>query len=201
MGQKVAPLIFRSKIYPTYLNNFNPFINLKSSIHELIIIDILIKSQISLNILDIYFKKNYKKSIYCNIILSSTNQISIIQKKFNSKFKLNTNKIYFNFYILKNPLISATFILNYIIHQYKLNKFSLRTLLQQVVLLITKKHKIKGLKCMVSGRINGVQIAKVETFNFNKISLQCLNCLVRYKNINIRTKYGILGFKLWLFLS
>ena len=80
-------------------------------------------------------------------------------------------------------------------------KNSLRKIIPYFIFLIYKKYKIKGCKCIISGRINGVQIAKSETFKFNECSLQDKVLNIKYNFINIPTKYGLLGIKIWLFLN
>lgn len=202
MGQKVHPLIFRSKIFPeykNYYNNFNKFTDVITCINIYRYIVFYKK----LNIVDVYLRKTHSEVYMCLLVLFSKNQyygnkkliytiLSSIQKNFN-------DTLFINLYVLKHPLLSTKFILNYIIIRYKSYKSSLRKLVKEIVILLLNKYKIKGIKLLVSGRINGVQRAKTETFKFNEVSLHKLNLYVRYDTIDLNTKYGILGFKLWLF--
>lgn len=103
--------------------------------------------------------------------------------------------------VLKYPLISTYFILKYLYKKIIFTKNSLRKIIPYFIFLIYKKYKIKGCKCIISGRINGVQIAKSETFKFNECSLQDKVLNIKYNFINIPTKYGLLGIKIWLFLN
>ena len=200
MGQKINPLIFRSKIFPIYTNSYNTYSTTKLNLVKYLNFKkSLIQDFKNINVLDIVFKNNYKNKCMFSIILVSKNQY------YNNKKYINTilfkyNKILFiRIQILKQPLLSAKFILNYIIEQYKLKKISIRKLIKQIVCLILNKYKIKGIKFLISGRINGVQMAKTEVFKFNEISLQKLNFYVNYSNNYITTKSGVIGFKLWLF--
>jgi len=61
--------------------------------------------------------------------------------------------------------------------------------------MISNTYNLKGFKCLISGRLNGSQMAKIETFKFNKSSLQHISSYVKFTSINISTKYGLLGVK------
>lgn len=102
---------------------------------------------------------------------------------------------------LKHPLLSTYFILNYLCKKFFATNGSLRKILPQFVLLINNKYRIKGFKCIISGRIKGVQMAKLETFKFNESSLQDKRSYIKYNFISISTKYGLIGIKVWLFLN
>ncbi len=209
MGHKVNSLIFRSKNFPYYSNVWNNYNFTSQSIKYYLNLQIFIKIKKLLNIL--YIQSNYYNNTYCiyNIILFSKSCffknksydkilfLEFLRKNYSKKIKFGLNIV-----VLKHPLLSTSFILRYLYNKLLDNrKNSLRKIIPQLVLLINKKYKIKGLKCIVSGRINGVQMAKLETFKFNESSLQNKTSDIRYNFLNIHTKYGLLGIKIWLFLN
>lgn len=122
--------------------------------------------------------------------------INLCFLKFLKRNYLTKIKFGFNFVVLKHPLLSTHFILKYLYYKISYTKYSLRKIIPQFVVLINKKYKIKGFKCIVSGRINGVQMAKLETFKFNESSLQNKTLHIKYNCISIPTKYGLLGIKI-----
>ena len=208
MGQKVNSLIFRSKSFPYYINLWNNFNLTYKHIKFFINVKMFIKNIKQLNILYIQNNSYYSDYYIYNIILFS-NSIYIKNKqyiilyfsKFLKKNYFKKIKFGFNFVILKHPLLSTYFILNYLHNKILYTKSSLRKIIPQLVVLINNKYKIKGFKCIVSGRINGVQMAKIETFKFNESSLQNKVIYIKYNFISIPTKYGLLGIKIWLFLN
>ena len=197
MGQKINPLIFRSKIFPIYKNCYNTYYTTKLNLIKYLNFKIVLLNDLKfINVLDILFKNNYKNKCIFSIVLVSKNQY-YNNKNYINNILVKYNKLLFiRIQVLKQPLLSAKFILNYIMLQYKLRKISVRKLIKQIVHLILSRYKIKGIKFLISGRINGVQMAKTEVFKFNEISLQKLDFFVDYSNNFISTKSGLIGFKL-----
>ena len=58
--------------------------------------------------------------------------------------------------------------------------------------------KVIGIKILVSGRINGAEIARTEKLTFGRIPLSSISTKIDYKCSHIWTKYGILGLKIWI---
>ena len=56
-----------------------------------------------------------------------------------------------------------------------------------------------GIKIMVSGRLNGAEIARSEWFREGRVPLQTLRADIDYATKEARTIYGILGIKVWVF--
>ena len=57
----------------------------------------------------------------------------------------------------------------------------------------------KGIKTMVSGRLNGADIARSETYHEGTIPLQTLRADIEYGFAEAKTTYGILGVKVWVY--
>ena len=224
MGQKVSPLIFRSRTFPYYKNIWQGGKELKYK-HNLSIslyIQNLIQELIdNLEILDIRIKFYNKFYIKINIILpkslsigsSSLDLTSLSLKYLNTLLKLkvfqqikefnsiSNYKVSINFCVLKEPLLSAE-VLNYFI-KVKLKKGEpLRKILKQIsqiILLSREASFIGGLKLLISGRIGGIQRARKESLLIGNVPLQTLNYQIKYSSSYLKTSYGILGIKLWLF--
>ncbi|MGX7586236.1 30S ribosomal protein S3 [Candidatus Vidania fulgoroideorum] len=60
---------------------------------------------------------------------------------------------------------------------------------------------IQGVKLKISGRINGVDIARSDTFKEGKISLNTIVSKIFYKNYCFKTKQGIISIKIWYCLK
>jgi len=56
----------------------------------------------------------------------------------------------------------------------------------------------EGIKIMVSGRLNGAEIARTETFREGRVPLHTLRADIDYAVVTAYTTYGTIGVKVWL---
>ena len=63
----------------------------------------------------------------------------------------------------------------------------------------TMRAGAKGIKIMVSGRLNGVEIARSETYHEGTIPLQTLRADIDYGFTEANTTYGKIGVKVWIY--
>ncbi|MGL5049266.1 MAG: 30S ribosomal protein S3 [Fusobacteriaceae bacterium] len=61
------------------------------------------------------------------------------------------------------------------------------------------KSGAKGIKVMVSGRLNGAEIARAEWVVQGKVPLHTLRADIDYATSTAHTTYGALGIKVWIF--
>jgi small subunit ribosomal protein S3 len=57
----------------------------------------------------------------------------------------------------------------------------------------------KGIKGMVSGRLNGAEIARTEWSVSGKVPLHTLRADIEYATATARTTYGAIGIKVWIY--
>ena len=57
----------------------------------------------------------------------------------------------------------------------------------------------KGIKIMVSGRLNGAEIARSEQYHDGTIPLQTIRADIDYGFAEAATTYGRIGVKVWLY--
>ena len=57
----------------------------------------------------------------------------------------------------------------------------------------------KGVKVMVSGRLNGAEIARSEWYREGRVPLHTLRADIDYSTAEALTTYGIIGIKVWIF--
>ena len=58
---------------------------------------------------------------------------------------------------------------------------------------------VKGIKVMVSGRLDGAEIARSEQYHDGSIPLQTLRADIDYGFSEAHTTFGIIGIKVWLY--
>ena len=57
----------------------------------------------------------------------------------------------------------------------------------------------EGIRICVSGRLNGAEIARSETFRDGRVPLHTLRADIDYALVEANTTYGIIGIKVWIF--
>jgi len=57
----------------------------------------------------------------------------------------------------------------------------------------------EGIRVCVSGRLNGAEIARSETFRDGRVPLHTLRANIDYALVEANTTYGIIGVKVWVF--
>jgi small subunit ribosomal protein S3 len=94
-----------------------------------------------------------------------------------------------------NPNILAEFIAG----QLK-NRVSFRKAMKKAIEL-TEQADTKGIQVQISGRIDGKEIARVEWSREGRVPLQTIRAKIDYCSYTVRTIYGVLGIKIWIFLN
>ena len=58
---------------------------------------------------------------------------------------------------------------------------------------------VKGVKVMVSGRLDGAEIARSESYHEGSIPLQTLRADIEYGFAEAHTTFGVIGIKCWIY--
>ena len=56
-----------------------------------------------------------------------------------------------------------------------------------------------GIRICISGRLNGAEIARSETFREGRVPLHTLRSIIDYSIVESHTTYGIIGVKVWIY--
>lgn len=111
-----------------------------------------------------------------------------------------TNK---NYYIaikfIRNPFEDANLIAKFIADQLE-KRVPFRRAVKQTIKKVSLTD-MKGLKVQVSGRLNGIDIARSEWKREGKIPLHTLKADIDYTHQEADTIYGVIGIKVWLFVK
>ncbi len=57
----------------------------------------------------------------------------------------------------------------------------------------------KGIKIKIGGRLNGVDIARSETYSSGTVPLHTLRANIEYNHAEANTTYGVIGVKVWIY--
>nr|WEW73177.1 ribosomal protein S3 [Caragana roborovskyi]WFG49965.1 ribosomal protein S3 [Caragana roborovskyi] len=95
----------------------------------------------------------------------------------------------------RDPNILAEFIAG----QLK-NRISFRKAIKKAIEL-AELAGTKGVQVQIAGRIDGKEIARVEWLREGRVPLQTIRAKIDYCSYPVRTIYGVLGIKVWIFLN
>nr|QBS50112.1 ribosomal protein S3 [Syringa pubescens subsp. microphylla]QBS50113.1 ribosomal protein S3 [Syringa pubescens subsp. microphylla]QSQ71728.1 ribosomal protein S3 [Syringa pubescens subsp. microphylla]QSQ71759.1 ribosomal protein S3 [Syringa pubescens subsp. microphylla] len=80
------------------------------------------------------------------------------------------------------------------------NRVSFRKAMKKAIEL-TEKADTKGIQVQIAGRIDGKEIARVEWIREGRVPLQTIRAKIDYCSYTVRTIYGVLGIKIWIFID
>jgi small subunit ribosomal protein S3 len=117
-----------------------------------------------------------------------------LKKMIGRKDKLNLNV---NIVEVPNPSLSSSIIMQSMISDLE-RRMPFRRVLKQHLDRIQKAGG-KGAKLMVSGRLNGAEIAREEKVYWGKVPLQNLRADIDFSSGPARTIFGAIGVKVWIY--
>lgn len=97
---------------------------------------------------------------------------------------------------VKNPDLDAQLIANEIAEAIE-NRTSFRIAQKRAIRRVMRSGA-KGIKTLVSGRLNGVEMARSEGYNEGVVPLQTFRNDIDYATATARTTYGAIGIKIWI---
>ena len=159
---------------------------------------------ILINLSILYPKFNILKFINLKKIKKKVQKYYIIflikkqLKQFISYFFQKTKKQYFfNIILIKNQFINAMLIAKFISFQLK-QRIPFRRIIS-IIFQNIKKIILKGIKIQLSGRLNGIEIARREWQLYKQVPLHTLIANIDYISYPVKTIYGLIGIKIWLY--
>jgi len=121
-------------------------------------------------------------------------EIQALQKKLNTKFDEN---FAVNVQEIRKPEADAELIAQNIADQVE-RRFPYRRVCKMAIER-AKESGVKGVKVLISGRLNGVDIARKETYIEGTVPLHTLRADIDYATAEANTMYGVIGIKVWVY--
>nr|YP_010883861.1 ribosomal protein S3 [Helleborus foetidus]WIW41436.1 ribosomal protein S3 [Helleborus foetidus] len=116
-----------------------------------------------------------------------------VQKEFNS----GNRKLNIAIARVAKPYGQPNILAEFIAGQLK-NRVSFRKAIKKAIEL-TEQADTKGIQIQIAGRIDGKEIARVEWIREGRVPLQTIRAKIDYCSYTVRTIYGVLGIKIWIF--
>lgn len=123
--------------------------------------------------------------------------IEDLKKKLRAKFLDKDIKLNVNITEVPVPNLSAAVVVDSMRADIE-KRIPFRRVMKQNIDKVMKAGA-KGVKIMVAGRLNGVDIARTEKLVEGKIPLQTLRSNIDYSRGVANTMYGVIGLKVWIY--
>ena len=203
MGQKVSPIGLRIGINKGweanwYANNsdFSKYLEKDLKIRKF-----LEKRLKNASVSTIEIERNTKR---CEIVIHTSRPGVIIGKGGeeienlkNELKKLTDEEVQISIADIKKPDLDAKIVADSIAQQIE-NRASFR-MAQKKAIRNVMKAGAKGVKTLVSGRLNGADIARSEGYSEGTIPLHTLRADVDYALSEADTTFGKIGVKVWIY--
>ncbi len=203
MGQKVSPVGMRIGINKTWESNwyadkknFADFLDKDYKIRKF-----LDKKLKDAAVSDIIIERNNEKTeIIINtakpgvVIGHGGDEIEKLRKEIS---KLVNEDVHISIKEIKNPNLVAALVAENIAHQIE-NRVSFK-IAQKKAIRNVMKSGAKGIKTLVSGRLDGREMAGSEGYTEGKVPRHTLRADIDYALKEAQTTYGTLGVKVWIY--
>ena len=110
--------------------------------------------------------------------------------------KLTQKDVQINIFEVKRPELDAVIVANNIARQVE-GKIAYRRAIKMAI-QNTMRAGAEGIKVLISGRLNGAEIARSEMFKEGRTPLHTLRADIDYCQSEALTKVGLLGIKVWI---
>lgn len=100
---------------------------------------------------------------------------------------------------IEKPYGHPNILAEFIAGQLK-SRVSFRKAMKKAIEL-TEQADTKGIQIQIAGRIDGKEIARIEWIREGRVPLQTIRAKIDYCAYTVRTIYGVLGIKIWIFID
>nr|QCW94607.1 ribosomal protein S3 [Laguncularia racemosa] len=131
------------------------------------------------------------------LIEGKTRRIQELQLNIQKELNCVNQKLNIAITRIQNPYGNPNILAEFIAGQLK-NRVSFRKAMKKAIEL-TEQADTKGIQVQIAGRIDGKEIARVEWIREGRVPLQTIRAKIDYCSYPVRTIYGVLGIKIWIF--
>jgi small subunit ribosomal protein S3 len=110
--------------------------------------------------------------------------------------KISKKDIQLNIVEIKRPELEAQLVASSIARQIE-GRISYRRAIKMSI-AATMRMNAEGIKVQISGRLNGAEMARSETYKEGRIPLSTFRADIDYALVEAHTTYGRLGIKVWI---
>ena len=168
------------------------------------------------NVIRKYILKEYKNCAISNVVIERTTdsvtvsistakpgvligqkgagveQLKKAVEKLSSSKKVNVNVVE-----VKNPDLDAKLVAESIASQLE-KRAQFRRVMKSAMQRVMRAGA-EGVKTMVSGRLDGAEIARSEHYHEGSLPLHTIRANIDYARVEAHTTFGVLGVKVWIY--
>lgn len=206
MGQKVNPISFRLGVIKNWPSRW--FSDNKRKYRDFLLLDIKIRKflQKKLKNCALALIEIERQTDKVKIILHSSRPGMIIGRAgvgiegLKKELKKIIPKIKFEIILqeVKKPESNAAILTQMIAEQIE-KRIGYRRAAKKAIERAAESAGVLGIKIMISGRLDGVEIARQEWFARGKLPLHTLRADVDFAKAEAHTTYGTVGIKTWIY--
>jgi small subunit ribosomal protein S3 len=111
--------------------------------------------------------------------------------------KITKKEVQINIFEIKRPELDAVLVGSNIARQLEGNIAYRRAIKMSIA--STMRMGAEGIKVLISGRLNGAEMARNETYKEGRIPLHTFRADIDYHIAEAHTKVGLIGIKVWIF--
>jgi len=202
LGQKVHPIGLRLGINKDWESTWFDEKNYAKKLHEDIIIRNYISSRLDrASIANIEISRTAKKVVVTVhtarpgiVIGRGGSEVESLKKELK---KLMAYDVQINVCEIKRPGLKAELVGQNVAQQLE-KKVNYRRAIKKAI-QSTMSMGAEGIRVCISGRLNGTDIARSETFREGRVPLHTLRADIDYALVEALTTYGIIGVKVWVY--
>jgi small subunit ribosomal protein S3 len=201
LGQKTHPIGFRLGISKSWISNWFAKHNLSDYIYEDLLIRSYLKKRLEHGGISTLKIDRTAKSVTVSIFTSRPGIVigkkgEEVERLKGELQHLTQKEIQINIKEIKKPELDAQLVGDNIARQIE-KRISYKKASKKAM-STTRRMGAEGVKIMVSGRLNGAEIARRETFKEGRIPLHTLRADIDFAHSTAHTTYGTVGVKVWI---
>ena len=110
--------------------------------------------------------------------------------------KITDKEVQINIFEIKRPELDAQLVGASVARQIE-NRISYRRAIKMAIAAAMRMNA-EGIKIQISGRLNGAEMARSESYKDGRIPLSTFRADIDYALVEAHTTYGRLGVKVWI---
>lgn len=201
MGHKTNPVGLRLGITRTWSSNWFAKEKFPDYLHEDMLVRNYLKKRLEHGGISVIEIERTAKRVTVNI---NTSRPGIVIGKKGEEVErlkgelqhLTQKEIQINIREVKKPEMDAQLVGDNIARQVE-KRVSYKKAVKKSI-STAMRMGAEGIKITVSGRLNGAEIARTETFKEGRVPLHTLRAIIDYAGSTAHTTYGTVGVKVWI---
>lgn len=121
-----------------------------------------------------------------------------LEKKLTKEIPGKKKEIKLDIKEVRNPWTSAALVAQFAVSQIE-KRIPFRQVLKRSMERVMENKEIKGVRMEVSGRLNGIEIARKEWLKQGRMPRQTIRADIDYAQTEAYCTYGVVGVKVWIY--